>query len=427
MKKKTKKSLKNKDKDKDIVFNILKTICLIGIGIVLVELLIFCVLVITRNKDVNVDLSQKIINTDNGYVTSGSSNFYNSNYIKKLDREIAKITIYEKDKIINEFKFDKYYRSVFYDIKEIDDGYIAVGTAEKDSKGHDKGLKDALIVRFNKSGKVIWSKLYNELDDAYFRSFIITNNSIIVVGSSIYESDVIGNEKKGGAIVVKYDLDGNKIINNHFCGNKSGAFNDIVMVGDNYYAVGSDTSSVGLIVKLNNNLEKLSSINLKGVNRDGVTSLVNANNSLYIAYSKTKEDKKKTLEEATIVQYNYNLEKQKEQSFVSDDYSIWNDIIDYNGNLYLVGDAAKKKSKKNSLLVKYIYHGIYAKYNYDLTKVFDKQFKYNNSDFYKSIIIKDNIAYVAGFTNSDIKELNSSEYNYVSFINKYDLDGNLIK
>ena len=408
------KKSKKINKEQDKVFKVLKIICLIGVGIVLIEFIIFGILVLTNNKDVNIDLSQKIINIDDGYAISGSSNFKN-----KDDREIGKVGIYKDGKLVKEFKYDKYYRSVFYDIQKVNDGYIAVGATQKTIKKYKKGLKDALIVKFSNDGKVIWDNVYNELDDAYFRNLIIDNDSIVVVGSSIYASDVIGNEKKGGAIIVKYDLSNGKVIaNNHFGGNKVGAFNDIIKVDNYYYAVGNDISNMALIIKMDSNLQKVSVANYKNTNKVGFTSLVNANNSLYVTFSKTKGVK----EQAAIVRYDYELKKQKETLFEKDDYSIWNEIIDYKGNLYLVGDGAKKEKKKNSLFVKYLYKGIVSKYSYDLKMDFNKEFEYENNDFYKSLIIREDTIYVVGFTNSKIKNLGSSKYNYVSFIHKYDLD-----
>ena len=422
MENKNKKKKQNK-KEKDKVFEVLKIICLVGVGILLIELIIFGFLVLSNRKDISIDLAKKIVATDNGYIISGSSNISNSD----LSSEFGKITIYEDDKKIEEFKYDKYYTNTFYDVKKISDGYIAVGAVEKDKKSHKAGTADAIIVRFDNNGKVVWDKLYNELDNAYFKSLIVDNDSIVVVGSSVYASDVIGNEDKGGAIIVKYGLDGNIIVNNHFGKNKVGVFNDVIKVDDYYYAVGNSVTDNAIIVKLNNNLEKIAINNYNGTGRKGFVSLANANDSLYVTCSKNKVKKGQSVGYATIVQYNYDLKKQNSVMYKNNNHSVWNDIIDYNGNLYVVGDGAIKRTKKKSILVQYSYRGLLASYNYSLDSTFTSEFDYNNDEFYNSLIVKDNKILVAGYTNSKLKDIGSNKYKFMPIINSYDLSGNLLK
>ena len=62
--------------------------------------------------------------------------------------------------------------------------------------------------------------------------YISVEDGYIVTGQSVYQSTKIG-DKDGGAILIKYDKDGNIIWNKSFGNNKNGIFNDIVIV-DNY-------------------------------------------------------------------------------------------------------------------------------------------------------------------------------------------------
>lgn len=415
-----------KDREKDRVFQVLKYICFVGIGIVLLEFLYLGFLMLKGNKEINIDLAQKIVSTDDGYIVLGSSNFDKSTIHEKSDQEEGKFSLYDNnDKLLDEFKYDKYYKSVFYDAARIADGYIVVGSVQKTKKQNEKGVKDALIVKYDFDGNVVWDTTYSELEYSSFRSLLVDGESIIVVGSSIYEGDVADEEDKGGAIVVKYDLSGNVIQSNHFGDNRSGAFNDLIKIGDMYYAVGSDTSNKAFLVGIDFNLKKKIEKNYEDTNSLGFTSIVNANDHLYVVCSKTKEEDKKIKELATIVQYDYSGKKINEVIYDKEDYSIWNEIIVYNDELYLTGESAIKKGKKGSIFVDYLYKGIVSKYSYDLKQIWISEYEYENNDYYKSIMIKNNKLYVVGFTNSKNKELKSDKYNYVTLLNQYDLEGKL--
>lgn len=421
-----KKLKKEKEREKDRVFQVLKYICFIGIGIVLLEFLYLGCLMLKGNKEINIDLAQKIVSTNNGYIVVGSSNFDKSTIHEKSNQEIGKLSLYDNnDKLLNEFKYDKYYKSIFYDAVKINDGYIVAGSVQKTKEQKENGFKEALIVKYDFDGNIVWDTTYRELDYSNFRSLLVEDEFIFVVGSSTIDDD--SKEDKGGAIVVKYDLSGNVVQSNHFGDNRSGAFNDLIKVGDMYYAVGSDTSNQAFLVGFDSNLQKKFIQNYEDTNSLGFTSVVNANNSLYVACSKTKEEDKKIRELATIVQYDYSGKKINEVIYDKEDYSIWDEIINENGNLYVVGESAIKKGKKGSIFVDYIYKGLVSKYSYDLKQDWISEYDYENNDYYKSLILKNNKLYVVGFTNSKNKELKSDKYNYVTLFNQYDLEGKPLK
>lgn len=422
MKKKNYKSIKKKQElKKDKTFQVLKWIWFFGLGVIFVELIIFLAMYIKHhNKNIDITLYQNIEEVSEGYVTVGSSNFSDSKFHKKSDKEAGLIAVYNKDnELVNEIKFDNYYKTVFNDVFEVSDGYIVVGTAIKNKKDKPKGI----IVKFDKDYNIKWEHLFKELDNTIFRSLIIDGNYIYVIGSSIYDNDVIGNEDKGGAIILKYDLDGNLIKTNHFGGNKNGAFYDIIKANNTIYAVGSDTTDTAMLVALNDDLGEIMVKEYSPANHIGFSSIVFVNDNLYITCSKTIEKNKKIMQKATVLQYNLDGELLKEKTYPEEDYSIWNKIIDYNGSLYVVGDGAIKEGKKGSMFVDYIYKGIMAKYTYDLNEEWSRQYDYNNNDYYKDVIPYNNELYVTGYTNSKIKELGSSKNNYVSFIHHYTTDG----
>lgn len=421
MKKINYKALKNKKNNKnDKVFQTLKWICLVGVGILFIELIYFGILVLSNNnKNLNVDLTQNIIETSSGYVTVGSSNFSRSKYHEKIKKEAGIVSVYSDKELVKEIKFDDYYQGVFYDLEEVSSGYIVVGSIREKEDSNKKGI----IVKYDKDWNILWKDVYSELDDTVFRSLLVDGDYIYVAGSSIYDRDVIGNEDKGGAIILKYDFSGNIVFSNHFGGNKNGAFYDIVKANDLYYAVGSDTSNNALFMGLNSSLEPVVVKNYEGVNKIGFSSILSSNNSLYVTCASMEDTDNQTVEQATIIKYDYNGNVLKEVKYTKEDYSIWNKIIDYKGSFYVVGDSAIKKGKEGSILVDYIYKGIISKYSYDLNREWTKEFDYDNNDYYKSCMVYKDKIYVVGYTNSKIKELGSSKNNYASFIHKYNFNG----
>ena len=114
----------------------------------------------------------------------------------------------------------------FYSATAVFDGIIAVGYANEkvffnaNWEGISaKGRRDAIVIKYNNNGNVVWRKNFGGWGDDIFRAVTTGFGSIVAVGSSAEDSfdngdwmpansDWIGVEGKGGtdAIVVKYAL-----------------------------------------------------------------------------------------------------------------------------------------------------------------------------------------------------------------------------
>jgi len=142
----------------------------------------------------------------------------------------------------------------FNSVIEVSGGYIAVGDSASASFGHGnwigvsgKGDNDAIIVKFDTSGKVIWAKNFG--GSGYDEFFGVTSDSdgYIAVGESTQDSfgngNWTGNEGNGGneAIIVKFDTGGNVIWAKNFGGSGNDEFTNVSADSSGFIAVGDSS------------------------------------------------------------------------------------------------------------------------------------------------------------------------------------------
>ena len=137
----------------------------------------------------------------------------------------------------------------FASVKETADGVVAVGYSAAFGNGDwadvpGKGSYDAIIVKFDQSGNVVWKKNFGGNSTDYFTSITVNVDNICVSGYSALGSfgngDWIAHTGNGleDATIVKYDHDGNVVWANNFGGSGNDRFQSIVMVADSTIAVG---------------------------------------------------------------------------------------------------------------------------------------------------------------------------------------------
>jgi len=99
----------------------------------------------------------------------------------------------------------------FVSVVAVADGFVAVG--ESDSTDIDgitnKGGNDAIIVKFDNNGTVIWAKTFGGSDNDSFNSVIAVEGGLIAVGGSDSNDGDMNGLNKGhfSAIIVKLVID----------------------------------------------------------------------------------------------------------------------------------------------------------------------------------------------------------------------------
>ena len=379
--------MKNKKKN-----NLLKKIFIICAVVISIEIIAMLIMKITRERDiVHLDAINDIIQTDDGYVAVGVSDFYNS---KKIDTKIyeytdtktngksniianqSRIARYDKDfKLIWENTFENMYDSTFYSVLKVNDGYIAVGSLVSRYEQIDLDVRDALIVKYDLEGKKVWHQTYHVLSDTeFFKVIDDGDDNVVVIGQSIYENMEVGSHITGGGIILRYDKDGNMLAHNNYGGNKSGSFNDIIKVDDGYIICGKDAANYGIIVKFKKDFDRdpkdLNLITKKlmwqrsyaNTDNIGFTGMVLKDGTIYtvgaINTSNEKDENGKEIfkYDAGVVLYNTKGKYLGKYSILDETHHRFNSVILDNDSLLLTGllDVDnKKKEKQDSFMMTY--------------------------------------------------------------------------
>ena len=148
----------------------------------------------------------------------------------------------------------------FEDVIAVEDGFIAVGFGAFGDTGDagtgdygglvSKGGQDAVIVKFDADGNVLWKNNFGGSSTDQFNAVAaMDDGGFIAVGSSYHFSFGNGSWEgvtgKGSfdAIIVKFDADGNVLWKNNFGGSGTDQFNDVAVSADGSFIVVGDSNS----------------------------------------------------------------------------------------------------------------------------------------------------------------------------------------
>ena len=422
--KKNKKELKVEQKK---LVKWLRVIIVLCIAIIVIEAGYIGISYYNRTKSViYTDTLNSFKEIDDGYLVVGNSDFKNSEFNSyEKDYNKAKFAKYNSDfEVEFESAYTKGYSSYFSDVIEYKDGYIAVGGAQYDEQQVEDNATDGLIVLYDKNGKQVDTKSVQIAGDTTFNKVLLVDDGFIVVGQSILQNMVIGNDPDGGALIIKYDFDLKEQWRANYGGSKSAIFNDAVIDGDYLYLVGKDATRYGMIAKYTLDGEQVFVKTYEYTDTVGFSSIVKVGDEFFVAGSKTinidaKDEDKVT--EGLILKYDSDGNVLDEVTFSRNNAARFNKIVSDGDDLIVVGHTYKKDEEKSTDTYNYLdYRGIIVKYNTDLEKKANNKENGSGVDYFSDVIVTDDGYLVGGASSS--KELGSNNKDYRTYFLKYNKD-----
>ena len=402
----------------------LRVIIVLCIAIIVIELGYIGLSYYNKSKAViHTDTLNSFKEVSDGYLVVGNSDFKDSKFNSYQDEyNKAKFAKYNSDfEVEFESAYTKGYLSYFNDVIEYNDGFIAVGGAQYDEQQVEDNATDGLIVLYDKNGKQVDTKSIQIAGDTTFNKVLLVDDGFIVIGQSILQNMVIGNDPNGGALIIKYDFDLNEVWKANYGGSKSGNFNDAIIDGDYIYLVGKDATRYGVIAKYTLDGEQVFAKSYEYTDTVGFSSIVKVQDELFVAASKTinidaKDEDKVT--EGLIVKYDLDGNLIDEVTFSRNNAARFNKIVSDGDDLIVVGHTYKKDEDKSTDTYNYLdYRGIIVKYNSNLEKISNNKENGEGVDYFSDVIVLDDGYLVGGSSSS--KELGSNNKDYRTYFLKY--------
>lgn len=387
-----------------------------------------------ESKNTYYDGLNKVEKIKDGYIAVGSSDFRHSkgnSYTEGYEK--AKLALYDENiKLLWEKKFTKGYNTTFYDVAKVDDGYIAVGSGEMNKEQNKNKVRDALLVKYDNDGKLIFEKQFQVLGNSKFTKVKVVEDGIYVIGQSIFPPMDLGFSPDGGAVLVKYDFEGNEIFRSNFGGSKSGLYNDFIISNDGIYAVGKDAANTGLLVKYDMAGVRQWIKNYSYTDTLGFSTIIEHNNELIIVGAKKVVDDDYDYDtDGLLVKYDKNGKLLMEKTFTVNERVMEKDkvitttismdrfnkvVIDKDQNIVIAGQVAVKDEEESTKEQNvFRYNGLFLKYSLDGKLLINKELGGTRDDYFTDIMLKDDSYLITGYANSKDKDLKGTRRNGKSY------------
>lgn len=355
MKKQTKKETKKKDQEKIEDYQlvrmkkIVKVAFIIAIIVIAVEGVIMAIMAYNNWKNSTYYDAYSMVDIEgDNKVAVGSSDFKYSKLVSYTNGlEKGKIAKYDKDgKLLWEKAYDDGNNSTFSAVKTVSDGYIVVGSSEFNDYQIENKIREGIVVKYDFDGNKMWQKRYALSSNTKFLDLLVIEDGFVVVGQSIYENLELGN-KPGGGVIVKYDFEGNLIWEENYGGNKSGIFHAVSKLEDGFVAVGRDSKDTGITVVFDKDGNRKWVKNYSYTDKEGFKDVVVANNKIYSVGSKKiwtdtgneEEDNMRDAKntDAIVAIYDTTGNLLDEKTFGGSSYERYESVALIDDTLYLVG------------------------------------------------------------------------------------------
>lgn len=325
------------------------------------------------------------------YVTVGSNN-NNVNHYEK-----AKLSFYNEQK---EKTFERLYNvgynSAFFGVALEKEHIIAVGSYEKTEEDHEKSIRRALIVKYDKEGDIVFESDFSLLENSKFTGVVVVEDGYFVTGQSIYPNTKIGS-KEGGAILAKYDKEGKLLWSKHYGSNKAAIFNGLLVIDEFIYTVGTDEGHVGILCKYDLDGNLLQYNDYKYTDDIGFSGIVEMNGFIYISGSNRKIG---SVTNAMIVKYDKDCTYIDQVTYENKGTIRYNKLVKDNHNhLIAIGIIVTNKSSSYKTADSLHYDGLIGKYDEDLNEIRVVTYGEDRDDFFTDVRIENGEYLVVGYSS----------------------------
>ena len=324
------------------------------------------------------------------YVTVGSNNDNDLFYEK------GKLSIYNSKL---EKKYEKLYNvgynSAFFGVVIDEESIVAVGSYEKEEKEHQDLVRRGLIVKYDFHGNVLFEQDFQLLDNTRFTSILCVDDGYLVTGQSVYKSTRIGSED-GGALLLKYDKEGNLVWVQTYGNNKNAVFNDLIISQDSIYVVGTGENRIGVICKYDMNGNYITFNHYLYTDDLGFSGIVEVGDSIYVSGSNHYGN----VTDALIVEYDFDCNYQSQVIYENEGAIRYNKLIhDEDEHIIAIGVLSTKKDSHNKTADHFNYDGIIGKYNLDLKEISVVTYGDERDDYFTDVQYVDGSYLVVGYSS----------------------------
>ena len=420
----SKPKLEKKSASSFLSFITTKRIIHLVIFIVLSFLLVYGVYFLFFRQDKVVSLDSydslnSLILDGTDIVAVGSSNFpYSDSVDYTGGNEQAKVIKYnKKGEVLFETAFTEGILSKYYSIVLTDDGYVTVGSYEIDQ---DDRVNIGLIVFYDKEGNIVWKNELATNGDTIFYDVDTVSDGYIVVGQSLSDQPL-----ENGAVIVKYSKSGSLVWKKYFGNTDSTAFKGVEVAKDRIYAVGLDQKDMGILACFQ--LDGQYSWHKEYLYTDdlGLSDIYYFKNNLYVVGGKkvldselVDEERNTSNTDALLLKYSLEGDLLFEKTFGGSNLEHYNSLTAYGNNLYVVGYSNSTDSGLKIFTDGVKKAGIFVKY--DLDGEMEKKTVYggSNDDNLTGIVTDNSNLYITGYSNSKDGNLLSSHENGRDYFGK---------
>ncbi|MCL2041217.1 MAG: fibrobacter succinogenes major paralogous domain-containing protein [Bacteroidales bacterium] len=201
------------------------------------------------------DVYNAVTTVSDGIVAVGSSAaFGNGDWtgITGNGSDDAIIVKYNNDgNVVWKKNFGGSSEDIYYAVTTVSDGVVAAGYSHSNSFGNGdwtgvtgKGSADAIIVKYDHNGDVVWKKNFGGSNTDYYYTVMTVSDGIVAGGNSYFTSfgngDWAGVTGQGSddAIMVKYDHSGDVVWKKNFGGGSADSYRSMTTVFDGIVATG---------------------------------------------------------------------------------------------------------------------------------------------------------------------------------------------